>query len=66
LASIIVVGFNLGIFWKLALFLGAANLIGGYLGSHVAIKKGSGFIRYFYLIVTALLITRLGYSLYLE
>ncbi len=66
LASIIVVGLKLGIFWKLALFLGAANLIGGYLGSHVAIKKGSGFIRYFYLIVTALLIMRLGYSLYLE
>jgi uncharacterized membrane protein YfcA len=66
LASIIVVGLKLGIFWKLAFFLGAANLIGGYLGSHVAIKKGSGFIRYFYLIVTALLIMRLGYSLYLE
>jgi uncharacterized membrane protein YfcA len=66
LASIIVVGLKLGIFWKLALILGAANLIGGYLGSHVAIKKGSGFIRYFYLIVTALLIMRLGYSLYLE
>jgi uncharacterized membrane protein YfcA len=66
LASIIVVGLKLGIFWKLALVLGGANLIGGYLGSHVAIKKGSGFIRYFYLIVTALLIMRLGYSLYIE
>ena len=66
LASIIVVGLKLGIFWKLALVLGGANLIGGYLGSHVAIKKGSGFIRYFYLIVTGLLIMRLGYSLYVE
>ena len=66
LASIIVVGLKLGIFWKLALVLGVANLIGGYLGSHVAIKKGSGFIRFFYLIVTGLLIMRLGYSLYIE
>lgn len=66
LASIIVVGLKLGIFWKLALLLGGANLIGGYLGSHVAIKKGSGFIRFFYLIVTGLLIMRLGYSLYIE
>ena len=66
LASIIVVGFRIGIMWKLGLLLGIANLTGGYAGSHMAIKKGSGFIRIFYLIVTGLLIVRLGYSLYIE
>jgi uncharacterized membrane protein YfcA len=66
LASIIVVGLKIGILWKLGLVLGIANLAGGYTGSMMAIKKGSGFIRIFYLIVTGLLITRLGYSLYLE
>ena len=66
LASIIVVGFRIGIMWKLGILLGIANLIGGYTGSHMAIKKGSGFIRIFYLIVTGLLILRLGYSLYIE
>jgi uncharacterized membrane protein YfcA len=66
LASIIVVGLNIGILWKLGLALGVANLAGGYLGSHIALKKGSGFIRTFYLIVTALLIARLGYSLYIS
>jgi uncharacterized membrane protein YfcA len=66
LASIIVIGFSLGIMWKLGLVLAVANLAGGYMGSHVAIKKGSSFIRIFYLIVTALLILRLGYSLYIE
>jgi uncharacterized membrane protein YfcA len=66
LASIIVVGLNIGILWKLGLLLGIANLAGGYAGSLMAIKKGSGFIRIFYLIVTGLLILRLGYSLYLE
>ncbi len=66
LASIIVVGLRLGIMWKLALVLGIANLAGGYLGSHLAIKKGSSFIRIFYLCVTALLIMRLGYSIYIE
>lgn len=66
LASIIVVGLRIGIMWKLGLILGAANLLGGYTGSHLAIKKGSGFVRIFYLIVTALLIVRLGYSLYIE
>jgi uncharacterized membrane protein YfcA len=66
LASIIVVGFRLGIMWKLGLVLAVANLAGGYLGSHMAIRKGSSFIRIFYLIVTGILILRLGYSLYIE
>ena len=66
LASIIVIGFSLGIMWKLGLVLAVANLAGGYMGSHMAIKKGSSFIRIFYLIVTAFLILRLGYSLYIE
>jgi uncharacterized membrane protein YfcA len=66
LASIIVVGFRIGIMWKLGLLLGVANLLGGYTGSHLAIQKGSSFIRIFYLIVTGLLILRLGYALYLE
>jgi uncharacterized membrane protein YfcA len=46
--------------------IGVANLLGGYTGSHLAIAKGSSFIRIFYLIVTGLLIVRLGYSLYLQ
>lgn len=66
LASIIVVGIRIGFMWKLGLLLGVANLAGGYVGSHLAIKKGSGFVRTFYLIVTGLLILRLGYSLYLQ
>ena len=66
LASIIVVGLRIGIMWKLGLVLAVANLAGGYMGSHMAIKKGSSFIRIFYLIVTGILILRLGYSLYIE
>ena len=66
LASIIVVGLRIGFMWKLGLVLAVANLAGGYLGSHMAIRKGSTFIRIFYLIVTGLLILRLGYSLYIE
>lgn len=65
-ASIIVVGIHLGIMWKLGLILGMANLAGGYTGSHLAIRKGSEFVRTFYLIVTALLICRLGYSLFMQ
>ncbi|MEY4437793.1 MAG: hypothetical protein RL249_205, partial [Actinomycetota bacterium] len=41
LASIIVVGLRIGFMWKLGLVLAVANLAGGYMGSHMAIRKGS-------------------------
>jgi len=63
IAAIIVIGFRVPIMWKLGIALGLANLVGGFIGSHVAVKKGSGFVRTFYLIVTALLIVRLGYDI---
>jgi uncharacterized membrane protein YfcA len=50
--------------WKLGIALGIANLLGGLIGSHVAVRKGSGFVRTFYLIVTGLLILRLGYDIF--
>ena len=60
IAAIVVIGMRVPVMWKLGVALGLANLVGGYIGSHYAIKRGSGFVRTFYLIVTALLIFRLG------
>ena len=60
IAAIVVIGMRVPVMWKLGAALGLANLVGGYIGSHYAIKRGSGFVRTFYLIVTALLIFRLG------
>ena len=51
LASILVIGFNASIMWKVGIALGIVNLAGGFLGSHVAINKGSEFVRKFYLVV---------------
>ena len=58
LASILVIGFNASIMWKVGIALGIVNLAGGFLGSHVAINKGSEFVRKFYLVVTFVLIVR--------
>ena len=44
----------------LGLLLGAANLVGGYVGARMAIARGTGFIRVVYLIVVAALIVKVG------
>lgn len=54
--------FNGHIVWKIALPAAAANMLGNYIGSHFALKKGNGFIRIFFLIVVTALILKLGWD----
>ena len=44
----------------LGLLLGAANLMGGYVGARMAIARGTGFIRVVYLMVVTALIVKVG------
>jgi uncharacterized membrane protein YfcA len=48
--------------WDIALPLAAANMIGGYIGSHVAIKRGSKFVRVFFIVMVSALIVKLAYD----
>jgi len=64
LASILVIGFNASIMWKVGIALGIVNLAGGFLGSHVAINKGSEFFRKFYLVFTFVFIVRVLFDLF--
>jgi len=50
------------IIWEIALPVGAANMLGSYAGSHIALKKGSSFIRLFFILVVLALIAKLGYD----
>jgi uncharacterized membrane protein YfcA len=47
------------VFWTLGVTMGAANIVGALLGSHLAIRKGAGFIRGAFLVVVGLTIARL-------
>lgn len=49
--------------WRLGLLVGAANVVGAYLGARTAIARGSGFVRVVFLVVVAVLIVRLGAEL---
>lgn len=54
------------VLWKLGLLLAAANIAGSYLGSRMAIARGSRFIRVIFLIVVIALIAKLGIDVWHE
>jgi len=62
LSAIVVFGLSGSVLWGLGLIMGAANLIGGYLGARTAISRGSAFVRKVFLIVLAGLIIKLAYD----
>lgn len=63
-ASILVFGASGSIMWVVGLAVGVCNLAGGIIGSHVAIRRGSDFVRKFYLVVTFALIVRVLFDLF--
>lgn len=50
------------IIWPIVLVTAAANMLGNYLGSSMAIKKESSFIRVVMVIVVIILLIKLGYD----
>ncbi len=75
-AKIVNVATNLGallffvpsgsVFWGLGVLLGAANMLGGYLGSRAATARGSRFIRLAFLLVVTALVARVGWDVWTE
>lgn len=51
-----------GVIWRIALPLALANMLGNYLGAHMAIKKGNGFVRGFFIVMVLILIVKLAYD----
>lgn len=62
LGAILVFGFNSQIMWLLGLTMAIGNVTGGFLGARWAVKGGSQLIRKVFLVVTMLLILRLGFD----
>lgn len=50
------------VIWHVALVMGAANLVGGYLGARTAVSRGAGFVRIFFIVVVSGFVVRLGGS----
>jgi uncharacterized membrane protein YfcA len=52
------------IIWAIALPMAASNAAGGWLGAKVAITKGNGFIRIFFLVVVVATLIRFAYDVF--
>lgn len=52
------------VLWGLGLLIGAANLVGGYLGARMAVARGSAFVRVTFLVVVTALILRLAWDVW--
>lgn len=66
LAAIVLFGTTGHILYSIALPMACANLIGGYLGAHLAIAKGNRFIRVVFIVVVAVLMARIGHDVFAE
>lgn len=60
LGALIIFGLHGVILWRVGLVLGLANILGGMLGARIAIRGGSAFVRKIFLLVTAVLIFKVG------
>ena len=50
------------IWWHFALPLAVANVVGSVLGTHMALKHGTGFVRGIFIFVVSVLILKTGYD----
>lgn len=50
------------VLWTLGLGMALCNIVGAQLGSLLAIKHGSGFVRAVFLVMTTLLIAKIGWD----
>jgi len=52
------------IIWAIALPMAACNALGGWLGAKLAISKGNGFIRIFFLVIVVGTLIRFAYDVF--
>jgi len=50
------------VLWALGLGMAVCNIAGAQLGSKLAIRHGSGFVRMVFLVMTTLLIAKIGWD----
>jgi len=54
------------IWWQYAVALAVANVIGSYMGTHLALKHGAAFVRVVFILVVSALICKTGYDAFLR
>lgn len=66
LAAIILFAFKGHIWWHFMVVLALFNMLGSFLGSYMALKHGTGFVRIMFIFVVCLLIIKTSYDAFLR
>ncbi|MBC7414889.1 MAG: TSUP family transporter [Herminiimonas sp.] len=61
-AALLWFGYSGHIFWKIGLMMAACNVFGSILGTWMALRHGSGFVRKIFLVVVCALIIKTTYD----
>jgi len=64
--AILIFGLNGEILWKVGLTLAIANVAGGFLGAHLALRGGSGLVRKVFMAITLALIIKVGFDTFMS
>jgi len=59
-AAILLFAMKGHIWWQIGLMMAVANMAGSFIGSHLALKHGTGFVRWVFVVVVSLLIIKTG------
>lgn len=57
-AAILMFSFQGELWWILGVIMAFGNIVGSFIGSHLALKHGSGFVRIAFIIIVSLLIIK--------
>jgi uncharacterized membrane protein YfcA len=63
--AILIFGLNGEILWKVGLTLAIANVAGGFLGAHLALRGGSNLVRKVFMAITFALIVKVGFDTFI-
>jgi uncharacterized membrane protein YfcA len=66
LAALILFALKGMIWWQFALVMGSANVVGSLLGTRMALKHGTGFVRIVFIVVVSALILKTGYDAFMR
>lgn len=66
IAAIMLFGLKGHVWWHIALMLAVANVAGSLLGTHMALRQGTGFVRWIFIFVVSALILKTGYDAFLR
>lgn len=66
LAAVMLFAWKGHVWWHFALAMAMANVVGSLLGTRLALKHGSGFVRGAFIVVVTALILKTGYDAWLK